>query len=885
MENINAPHSEVARLVEGSLDSPSGHAEDNDLQHRVTQPPVESAEDRNADSIRIVPANSDGKPVRNQRDTVEHGENGAGAEAGVDLDDAVPPVELQRDADAGAGAEGALPTMEELFNAIGNKDATFFRGLFERIPPADLERVLAEVNDEGDTLLGAALGCLDADAFEVLVSKGASVDQPCTGDKRSPLTLLAAICSPENEADVFELAEKVLSCGASVDKLDGSGENALHAAAATGSVEMVSFLCKHGATIEQGDSRGVTALGRALEGGEESAAAAAELLKLGAVTTFKGKSGQVAAHCAASGGCIELWEKLKALGVPLDAADDRGRVAMHHAASAARVEMLEYLIAEGRDPCVRDTAGSDAYHCACSSGSISAVEFMAKVFTERGAEIQRRDGSGNFPVHVAAATDVEGELIAFMLQEDEAEAKRRNRDGMTPLQVASRAGNLSAVQALLKVKLCDVNASVRAADAITSDTAILLAARGGHTEVVRQLVTAGASPHVRNATGENLLYIAAETGNVELAALALELGVSPSVRAKDRTPLHAACERGDREICELIITHARGGIAAPVPDRVDGESDPAGAAGEGQEPRRLFDRVASCQTSGGAPPTAQALLAMSGRPNQATPLHVAAGADNAGLIKLLLEAGANPFAVDKRGLLAVFYGARSGSLAGTRLLIKATFAAYARVRGGSQAPKLFDLDDRRCPIHAAILADFAVPGKGLPILDALTGAGLDLNAVAADGRTLLTLAQDEGSTAEFIAGLRERGAKEAPASASDESPRAVAPAEPLTDEKPASPLRSSIRVRAGASRSRGVTWAGKATPNRSKSCGRKRAGPAAVVSAAAKKPGAAVPSPGAAGGGGGETVAQQSASRKRLRIVAPAIAALVLAGTFAASQW
>ena len=99
-----------------------------------------------------------------------------------------------------------------------------------------------------------------------------------------------------------------------------------------------------------------------------------------------------------------------------------------------------------------------------------------------------------------------------LLLEHRANVEKAAHDGFTPLLVSAQVGSTKVTEILLE-KRADIN---KGAGGMTP---LIMAARGGHKEVVMTLLAAGPDKAVTTASGRTALSIARETGFHEIAAL------------------------------------------------------------------------------------------------------------------------------------------------------------------------------------------------------------------------------------------------------------------------------------------------------------------------------------------------------------------------------
>jgi len=118
-----------------------------------------------------------------------------------------------------------------------------------------------------------------------------------------------------------------------------------------------------------------------------------------------------------------------------------------------------------------------------------------------------------------------------------ADPNGRDRVGRSALSVAVMVADPRITALLL-----DGGADVNAQDPSSGASPLMQAAFGGHLEIVKVLLGAGAEVDRRDNRGATALICAAEQRQAQAVALLLEAGADPNARTHDgRTPLNQGC--------------------------------------------------------------------------------------------------------------------------------------------------------------------------------------------------------------------------------------------------------------------------------------------------------------------------------------------------------
>ncbi len=419
------------------------------------------------------------------------------------------------------------------------------------------------------------------------------------------------------------------------------------------------------------------------------------------------------------------------------------------------------LVEAGADVAATQPDGATALHWAAHWNAGETAGWLV----EAGADVDAVNDLGAPPLWIAldsANVDVALRLIAAGADPD-----TRLPTGETVLMTAARHGLATVVARLL-----ERGADARLAEHERGQTALMWAAAGGHADVARRLLEAGGGVRARTAGRFTALLFAARAGDLETVRLLLEAGADPEARAIDgSTPLLVAARSTDAlaGIDWRIIPYASGheetalylierGAGVTAADRLGRTA--LHAAVETARPR-----LAAALLAAGADIDARftdrvpALRGdyISRAPFKgATPFWLAARDANLEMMRLLLDAGADPLLPNAFGTTPLMVAAGLGENDARRpadhrvvetvsLLIELGADVTATTPAGSTA------------LHGAA----AMWEDG--VIQVLVDHGADVNAEDNRGRTPLYLVEygnanaPSESTADL---LRALGARE-----------------------------------------------------------------------------------------------------------------------------
>ena len=210
-------------------------------------------------------------------------------------------------------------------------------------------------------------------------------------------------------------------------------------------------------------------------------------------------------------------------------------------------EITRALIANGANLNSISTGGFQAIHFAALYGQ----KEIAEILIDENAQSQIAVSELGSPFLIALS---EGhEAVARLLLSDEVDVNVRNSEGTTPLHEAAGAGMLNLTRDLIdrgadiSAHLDEIPGNVYEPGRTGGITPFLAAARGGHVDVMKLLLSKGANPDETSADGAGSVMFATRSLNIEAVRLLVEMGADVNATpANNPSALHIAIRFGKK---------------------------------------------------------------------------------------------------------------------------------------------------------------------------------------------------------------------------------------------------------------------------------------------------------------------------------------------------
>ncbi len=323
-----------------------------------------------------------------------------------------------------------------------------------------------------------------------------------------------------------------------------------------------------------------------------------------------------------------------------------------------------------------------------------------------------------------------------------ADVNGANKLGWTALMLAARKGNVELVKQLLNA---GANSNVQVPH--SGWTALNLAIKNGHKDVVALLLDKGADVSLRSLDRKSALNLAAQYGYKDIVEMLLERKVLLETKdGEEATPLLRAIEKGHKEIVSLLLNHGANVDATCLIKQRGSNTALILAARAGNEhivdlllKRGVF--VNECNSQGQTPATFAGLTG------------------NETILQRLLDVGSSTQDIKTQALLGAAFKGHRGMV--SRLLkqgVSANIKASVNIKAMNEDPLdealLSCLEEYRGHESALTLA---VQGGHKDIVILLLEAGADVNYKNEHGITPLLIAIKKGDR-DLVKLLLGRGA-------------------------------------------------------------------------------------------------------------------------------
>ncbi len=179
-----------------------------------------------------------------------------------------------------------------------------------------------------------------------------------------------------------------------------------------------------------------------------------------------------------------------------------------------------------------------------AAGDLNTSPEYLKSLLRDGADINAYDEEGNTALH--RAISINRSNLFNLLIEKKANVTILNKNNHTALDIAKQKGNVDIIHVL--------DIATRYASSVQQDRDLLLAARLGYFDKVKDSIKNKADANTCNANGVTPLHMAATSGVLDVVKYLVEQGSNFNiVDIKKITPLHMACLYGHVEVAGYLI--------------------------------------------------------------------------------------------------------------------------------------------------------------------------------------------------------------------------------------------------------------------------------------------------------------------------------------------
>ena len=350
-----------------------------------------------------------------------------------------------------------------------------------------------------------------------------------------------------------EVVRVLLTCGASPIESKSNHLPPIHLACSQGKLKMVELMVQYGGAvvITCRDAFGQTPLHSSTL--PPSTSVLCYLINIGAQLNVSNNQGQTPLITATLSGNLAAVKLLLKSGADPTVLDLKGENPLHYAIQRNKKAIAKCFLEHPAAPQTlieTNHSGTSPVHCALQHGFSDLVSHMLGLL--EGSLYEHRDSHGNNYLHLAALGGDWKTLTAILdIPACHTFLNEINKDGSTPLHLATYGGHQRCVEILLSHGAMTHKCSCGL-------TPFLLACLKGHAECAKVLYEAHPfQKNWSNDEGNTALHMAALAGSPACVSLALDIGVSLTYNHKQESFFDIIINRVDSESALAVIQHDR----------------------------------------------------------------------------------------------------------------------------------------------------------------------------------------------------------------------------------------------------------------------------------------------------------------------------------------
>ncbi|VDD86933.1 unnamed protein product [Enterobius vermicularis] len=263
------------------------------------------------------------------------------------------------------------------------------------------------------------------------------------------------------------------------------------------------------------------------------------------------ENGRTALHLAAANGHLQITRLLLQNKAFVNSKSKNGEAPLHLAAQNGHVKVVNVLVQEhGASLEAITLENQTALHFAAKSGQFVVAQALLLL----GANPNAKDDKGQTPLHLAAENDFSDVVKLFlkMKQNHRAVLTAVDQNGYTCAHIAAMKGSYAVVKELMMIDKAMV---IKAKTKSLEETALHMAAVGGHAKICKILLENGANPEEENSHGMTALQLGAKHGFVSILEVFDRSLWKRCSRKTGLNALHIAAFYGNAEFVIEMLKH------------------------------------------------------------------------------------------------------------------------------------------------------------------------------------------------------------------------------------------------------------------------------------------------------------------------------------------